>query len=102
MFGGDQVVAFLNAAVGQKHVVLEADPAMAAETGGRDHAGEFVPAERQQPDPLMGWVGSGDTQNQVRLRFGTREQAVAYAEANGLAYEIEEPKHSRERFTVGY
>ena len=53
---------------------------------------EFVPAERQQADPLMGWVGSGDTQNQVRLRFGTREQAVAYTEANGLAYDIEEPK----------
>ena len=40
----------------------------------------------------MGWVGSGDTHNQVRLRFDTREQAVAYAEASGLAYEIEEPK----------
>ena len=53
---------------------------------------EFVPAERQQPDPLMGWVGSGDTDNQVRLHFDTKEQAVEYAEANGLAYEVEEPK----------
>jgi ETC complex I subunit conserved region len=52
---------------------------------------EFVPAERQQPDPLMGWVGSGDTSNQVRLHFDTRAEAVAYAEANGLAYELEEP-----------
>ena len=40
----------------------------------------------------MGWVGSGDTDNQVRLHFDTREEAVAYAEANGLAYEVEEPK----------
>ena len=64
---------------------------------GRTHGWvlEFAAAERQQPDPLMGWVGSGDTQNQVRLRFDTREQAVAYAEANGLAYEIEEPKPAR-------
>jgi len=56
---------------------------------------EFAVAERQQTDPLMGWVGSGDTQNQVRLRFDTREQAIAYAEANGLAYDIEEPKPDR-------
>jgi len=52
---------------------------------------EFVPAERQQPDPLMGWVGSGDTSNQLRLHFDTRDEAVAYAAANGLAYELEEP-----------
>jgi hypothetical protein len=52
---------------------------------------EFVPAERQQPDPLMGWVGSGDTSNQVRLHFDTRDEARAYAEANGLAYDVEEP-----------
>jgi ETC complex I subunit conserved region len=52
---------------------------------------EFAPAERQQPDPLMGWVGSGDTDNQVRLHFDTRDEAVAYADANGLAYEVEEP-----------
>lgn len=61
---------------------------------GRTHgwALEFAAAERQQPDPLMGWVGSGDTQNQVRLHFDSREEAVSYAEANGLAYEVEEPK----------
>ena len=61
---------------------------------GRTHGWvlDFVPAERQQPDPLMGWVGSGDTENQVRLHFDTREEAVAYADANGLTYEVEEPK----------
>ena len=50
---------------------------------------EFEPAERQQPDPLM---GSGDTENQVRLHFDTREEAETYAQANELAYEVEEPK----------
>lgn len=53
---------------------------------------EFEPGEKQRLDPLMGWSGSGDTRGQVRLRFDTREAAVAYAEANGIPYEIEEPK----------
>ena len=45
---------------------------------------EFAPGEKQRPDPLMGWSGSGDTNGQVRLRFPTQEEAVAYAEARGL------------------
>ena len=44
---------------------------------------EFEPAEKRVADPLMGWIGSGDTlSSQVRLRFPTREAAIAYAEAN--------------------
>ncbi|WP_135466038.1 ETC complex I subunit [Crenalkalicoccus roseus] len=58
---------------------------------------EFEPAERPRLDPLMGWAGSGDTEGQVRLHFETREQAIAYAEARGLAYEVEEPKPVRFR-----
>lgn len=53
---------------------------------------EFEPAEKRVADPLMGWIGSGDMlSNQVRLRFPTREAAVAYAEANGIAYDIGPP-----------
>ena len=32
----------------------------------------------------MGWWGRGDPRNQVRLRFDSKEQAVAYAQANGI------------------
>ena len=46
---------------------------------------EFVPAEAQKPDPLMGWAGSGDTQRQVSLTFDSAEQAQAYAEKYGIA-----------------
>ena len=56
---------------------------------------EFAPGEKQRLDPLMGWSGSGDTRGQVRLRFATREEAIAYAEANDLRYEVEEPKPIR-------
>ena len=41
---------------------------------------DFEPAEPRRADPLMGWIGSADTQTQVRLRFDTREEAVAFAE----------------------
>lgn len=49
---------------------------------------EFETAARERPDPLMGWIGGGDTQAQVKLHFPTREAAVAYAEQRGIAYEV--------------
>ncbi len=52
---------------------------------------EFEPAAPRRPDPLMGWIGSADTQAQVVLRFATREEAVAYAEKQGIAYDLELP-----------
>ena len=53
---------------------------------------EFEADEKRVADPLMGWIGSGDTlSSQVRLRFPTREAAIAYAEANGIAYDVEQP-----------
>ena len=51
----------------------------------------FAMPEHQRPDPLMGWIGGGDTQNQVSLRFDSQEEAVAYAQANGIAYAVEIP-----------
>ena len=49
---------------------------------------------RKTHDPLMGWISSGDTEGQVRLRFDTQEEAVAYCERRGLAYRVEEPKET--------
>ena len=46
-----------------------------------------------KPDVLMGWQSSSDTQRQVRMYFATKEEAIAFAEAKGLAYDIREPKH---------
>ena len=40
---------------------------------------EFAPSEAREVDPLMGWTGSADTQSQVRLRFESKEAALAYA-----------------------
>ena len=36
----------------------------------------------------MGWVGSRDTAQQVRLRFPTKEDAISYARARGISYVV--------------
>jgi hypothetical protein len=45
---------------------------------------DFVPAEAKRADPLMGWAGSGDTREQVQLKFPTCEAAQAYAAKHGI------------------
>lgn len=72
------------------------NPAKSAMQSGKGGDGEWVlEHELEAPvtaDPLMGWIGSGDTlSSQVRLRFPTREAAIAYAEKHGIPYEVEEP-----------
>ena len=52
---------------------------------------EFEPGAPKVNDPLMGWVGSADVRGQVRLRFPSRDEAIAFAERNGLAYRVQEP-----------
>lgn len=45
------------------------------------------------PESLMGWAGAGDTLTELknRLRFPSKEQAVAFAVKQGWRYEVEEP-----------
>ena len=49
---------------------------------------EYQPAEAKRPDPLTGWAGSGDTQQQLRLTFDTLDAAKAYADKNAIAYSV--------------
>jgi hypothetical protein len=49
---------------------------------------EFAASEAKKPDPLMGWAGSGDTQQQVQLTFPSCEAAEAYAEKYGIAARV--------------
>ena len=48
----------------------------------------FEPGSARAPDPLMGWTQTTDTDGQVRLIFDTREEAVAYAQRRGIAFEV--------------
>jgi ETC complex I subunit-like protein len=76
-------------------------PARTAMQSGKAKAGnwvlEFDPEKRKTIDPLMGYTSSGDMKSQVRLVFDTREEAVAYAEKNGIAFRIEQPKEPKRR-----
>ena len=56
---------------------------------------EYEPEEAKKVDTLMGWVGSGDMRGQLRLKFETKDEAIAYAERNALSYNIVEPNIRR-------
>ena len=62
---------------------------------------EFDRDEPREIEPLMGWTSSGDTRQQVRLWFDTKEEAVAYATREGLAFRVEEPEVPKRR-TIAY
>jgi hypothetical protein len=56
---------------------------------------EFEPGQKPASDKLMGWVGQGDTRNQLKMRFGSSDDAVAFCVRNELDYQIVEPKKRR-------
>ena len=53
---------------------------------------EYEPEAPREIDPLMGWTSSGDMKAEIRLTFDTKEEAIAYAERNNIAYRVAEPK----------
>ncbi len=76
-------------------------PAKTPMQSGKSKTGHWVlEFEQEQPrkiDPLMGYTSSGDTRSQVRLTFPTLEEAQAYAQKNGIAFRVIEPKEPRRR-----
>ncbi len=52
---------------------------------------DYEPATARETEPLMGWTSSNDMLSQVKLFFETKEEAVAYAEQNGIPYRVFEP-----------
>ena len=62
---------------------------------GKANAGlwllEFERVEPLRPDPLTGWNGSGDTNTQVRINFKSCDEAIAFAQRNGLDYHLVPP-----------
>ena len=58
---------------------------------------DFEQASPKTVEPLMGWTSSSDTRQQVRLRFDTKEEAIAYCEHNGIPYQVFEPNSPKRR-----
>ena len=71
-------------------------PAKTATQSGRAKTSRWVlePAPRGQRavDTLMGWTGSDDTTQQIKLSFATKQQAIAYAKRRGYSYVVDEPQ----------
>jgi len=53
---------------------------------------EYVQVVPGTPEPLMGWNTMGDTREQIKLKFDTKEQAIAFAKAKSIAYELLQPQ----------
>jgi hypothetical protein len=63
---------------------------------------DFEPEQPRLVEPLMGWTTSADMRQQVRLRFATQEEAVAYCERHGMAYQLFEAEPRLARRTIAY
>lgn len=57
----------------------------------KDWVLEHEASQPREIDPLMGWTSSRETSTQIRLEFESKEEAIAYAERNGIAYRLSEP-----------
>jgi hypothetical protein len=55
----------------------------------RDWVLEYELETARRPEPLMGWTSSGDTLNEVVMKFESREAAIAFAESRGIAFTLE-------------
>jgi hypothetical protein len=62
---------------------------------------DYEPEQPREIEPLMGWTSSGDMRQQVRLQFDTVEEATAYCERHGIAYQVSHPKPPARR-TIAY
>ncbi len=49
---------------------------------------DFEQASPKAVEPLMGWTSSSDMRQQVRLRFDSKDEAIAYCERNGIPYRV--------------
>ncbi|MFL6862827.1 MAG: ETC complex I subunit [Allosphingosinicella sp.] len=58
---------------------------------------QFESHRAHRPDPLTGWSGGGDTQEQVTLTFPTLDAAKAFADRQGLACHVVPPSTKKLR-----
>jgi ETC complex I subunit conserved region len=76
-------------------IYVPAKSAMRSITQTKSWVLDFEQASPKAVEPLMGWTSSADVRQQVRLRFDTKAEAIAYCEQNGLPYRVFEPAQSK-------
>jgi NADH dehydrogenase (ubiquinone) Fe-S protein 4 len=65
---------------------------------------EFENPDQRQlwGNPLMGWTATDDAISNLRLKFPSKESAIAYCKARELDYEVDEHSpNAREQITQG-
>ena len=71
-------------------------PARTAMQSGTANTREWVldyePEEPRTVEPLMGWTSSVDMKQELRLRFETKEEAIAYCVREGIPYQAFETR----------
>ena len=61
----------------------------------RDWVLEFVTNASRSVDPLMGWTSTNATEQQVRMHFDSREEAIAYCEREGVEFQVVTPREPK-------
>lgn len=56
---------------------------------------EYESPSQRVPETLMGWTSSADTLNQVKMKFASVDEAVAFAEKKGIAYTVAKTHEKR-------
>ena len=67
----------------------------------KDWVLDYDPEVPRTVEPLMGWTSSRDMRQQLKLRFATQEEAIAYCEREGIAYRVLPDKEPARR-TISY
>ena len=74
-------------------------PAKTAMQSGRGKTRRWVldydPQSARSVEPLMGWTSSSDMQAQIRMYFATKDDAIAFAQREGLDYRVIEPRERK-------
>ncbi|ATP12473.1 ETC complex I subunit [Bartonella henselae] len=80
-------------------------PAKTAMQSGRGNTGfwilQYEPIKAKMLEPLMGYTATSDMNNQVKIRFNKKEEAVAFARKNAIPYRVEK-MHKPIRRVVSY
>ena len=79
-------------------------PAKTAMQSGRGKTNAWVlehdPKTARGIEPLMGYTSTTNMQCQVRLAFDSREDAISYAEREGLDFRVIEPQTARRQIRI--
>ncbi|EJF96004.1 ETC complex I subunit [Bartonella taylorii] len=77
------------------------NPAKTAMQSGRRSTGvwilQYEPLQAKMLEPLMGYTATSDMNNQIKIQFNRKEEAVAFARKNAIPYRVEKTHRSIRR-----